>query len=975
MRQTEQGGEVATTTKHDHHEASHEPASLAQVLHRELRALRPEWLAGIGAPAKQTASDAERSRSLRETYARTAPADGPDGQPASADNRPLTALCLSGGGIRSATFNLGVLQGLARSGLLGSFDYLSSVSGGGYIASWLRTWMHREGTAAVIAQLGAPKPADSPLSAEPKPVANLREYSNYLTPQLGLFSGDTWSAAAIILRNLILNWLVIIPLLVVGVGIPLLFLLVVKSPGLAPPWNRYALWAALIVELIASISVYYHRRFVKQTGVSQARFILLCVLPICLAASLLSTAALNLGFETQGTAAAYTKAQQCDLWRFSLVWCIGIPLIGWGLNELWSLVRPSAVPAAGAAAGLGRDSAAPAERVISALFEMLALSVSGAVAAWLLVAITEAWFSTLYEAPALYVIFVLPALLGVYLIARTLFVGLANLGDGVLGRVRPGASDDADREWWARLSGWVLLIIVSWTVVTSICLFGNYLPGRFDKNISVTIKAIVAALGGVSGVIAAFTGKSAKTPAAANADTKEDSTIHKVVLAAAAPVFVVCVIILMSWIASELGEIATGAPTLFKWPSPLSRDPQVAWWTCWCYFYVLAALAIFAVIAGRVVNVNRFSLHGMYRNRLVRAYLGASNARRHPDPFTGFSSADNPWLHEVWHDTDPAVAATRPLPIINTTLNLVQGGDNLAWQERKAASFSMTPFYCGNWREGYRPSREYGGFNGISVGTAVAISGAAANPNMGFSSSPALGFLMALFNVRLGAWLGNTNSRGQRTFRFPGPRQAIMPLFAEIFGLTNSHRRYVNLSDGGHFDNLGLYEVVLRRCRHILVSDAGQDGSFAFEDLGNAIRKIRIDLGIPIEFEKKIKILPNSPETKGLYCAQAIIRYSAVDGTDRAQDGKLVYFKPTLQGRGLPIPYDVYSYARNHSQFPHESTADQWFSESQFESYRALGLHAVTQVSGGGADSDFEKFLDSVRGYLHNKEDPDHDVS
>jgi hypothetical protein len=70
----------------------------------------------------------------------------------------------------------------------------------------------------------------------------------------------------------------------------------------------------------------------------------------------------------------------------------------------------------------------------------------------------------------------------------------------------------------------------------------------------------------------------------------------------------------------------------------------------------------------------------------------------------------------------------------------------------------------------------------------------------------------------------------------------------------------------------------------------------------------------------------------------------------------------------------VYSYARNHSQFPHESTADQWFSESQFESYRALGLHAVTQVSGGVASSDFEEFLDSVRGYLHKKEDPDHEV-
>jgi len=115
----------------------------------------------------------------------------------------------------------------------------------------------------------------------------------------------------------------------------------------------------------------------------------------------------------------------------------------------------------------------------------------------------------------------------------------------------------------------------------------------------------------------------------------------------------------------------------------------------------------------------------------------------------------------------------------------------------------MTPLFCGSWSEGYRRSAEYGGGDGVSVGTAIAISGAAANPNMGYSSSPTLGFLMAIFNLRLGAWLGNVNTRGNRTYRRTGPRQAIMPLFAELFGLTNSHRRYINLSDGGHFDNLG----------------------------------------------------------------------------------------------------------------------------------------------------------------------------
>src|ERR1700720_3259189 len=209
--------------------AQDQPLQLCQVLLEELRHLRPydaglrasgftgprcladlfklvhSWSAEKGAaagkPAEGAAGRREEAKEPLKAEAKEAT------ETSGAGTSPLTALCFSGGGIRSATFNLGVLQGLAQSRLLGSFDYLSSVSGGGYIASWLRTWMHREGTAAVIAQLQATKPADSPLSVEPKPVANLREYSNYLTPQLGLLSGDTWSAAAIILRNLILNWL------------------------------------------------------------------------------------------------------------------------------------------------------------------------------------------------------------------------------------------------------------------------------------------------------------------------------------------------------------------------------------------------------------------------------------------------------------------------------------------------------------------------------------------------------------------------------------------------------------------------------------------------------------------------------------------------------------------------------------------------------------------------------------------------
>jgi hypothetical protein len=424
----------------------------------------------------------------------------------------------------------------------------------------------------------------------------------------------------------------------------------------------------------------------------------------------------------------------------------------------------------------------------------------------------------------------------------------------------------------------------------------------------------------------------------------------------------VCVGIVISWATSTLGGwiITNGGPgaeSIFMNPMDRQvglRHADFEWFWALPALFLLAAL-----LMGLIVNVNRFSLHGLYRNRLVRAYLGASHVKRKPDPFTGFDASDNVRMHKL----RPVGGAQRLLPLINVTLNLLRNG-KLAWQERKAESFSITPYFCGNFHEGYRASAIYGGQGGISLGTAVTISGAAANPHMGYCSSPALAFVMSLFNVRLGAWLGNTNAQGDGAYHLPGPRQALSPMLGELFGFTTPDFKYVNLSDGGHFDNLGLYEVVLRRCRYIFVSDAGCDPDSKLGDLGNAIRKIRIDFGVPIRFEKEIEIFPNSNAKLGLYCATARIDYDAVDkGTP---PGRLLYIKPTLRGRGEhPVPYDVYSYAKTVDAFPHESTADQWFSESQFESYRALGFHSLEQILRGTPPQDFADFFARASSYMN----------
>jgi hypothetical protein len=297
-----------------------------------------------------------------------------------------------------------------------------------------------------------------------------------------------------------------------------------------------------------------------------------------------------------------------------------------------------------------------------------------------------------------------------------------------------------------------------------------------------------------------------------------------------------------------------------------------------------------------------------------------------------------------------------PMHVINTALNLT-AGEKLAWQQRQAESFTITPLHAGSFYVGYRDSKEYGGPDGISIGTAVTISGAAASPNQGYNSSPALAFLLTLLNVRLGSWLGNPGLAGRKSFKRNHPRTNLEPLLWELTGTTNDQCSLVYLSDGGHFENLGLYEMVLRRCRYIVVSDGGCDPKYTFEDLGNAIRKIRTDLGVPIDIEKMF-MFPRTAEGKkeeGRYVATARIRYSAIDAipkdaadNDIAIDGTLIYIKPGLYSEEY-FPKDVYNYATSSAEFPHESTADQFFSESQFESYRALGRHAINEICGNYA--------------------------
>ena len=317
-------------------------------------------------------------------------------------------------------------------------------------------------------------------------------------------------------------------------------------------------------------------------------------------------------------------------------------------------------------------------------------------------------------------------------------------------------------------------------------------------------------VGGVSGAITAWLGKSRFTPS--KGEPKDAAGISSnIILGIAAPIFAVILIVMTS---AVLDEALFGEPLIqTKAFTPVGLDESWPDWPGgWSLMIAIGIACVVGAIASAMVNINRFSLHAMYRNRLIRGFLGASHAdERKPDRFTDFDFSDNPRMSELWPPKE-MWAETRdtgwqPFHIVNIALNVVST-KRLAWQERKAEPFTISPLHSGSacggrergsdgvWvsRGAYRPSAQYGSRNGISLGTALAISGAAASPNMGYHSSAALAFLLTLFNVRLGWWLGNP---GKDRYSSEGPRFAIVPLLNEMFGQTTDEREYVYLPTAG----------------------------------------------------------------------------------------------------------------------------------------------------------------------------------
>jgi hypothetical protein len=897
------------------------------------------------------------------------------------DERPPVGLALSGGGIRSATFSLGVLQALAESRRLNAFDYLSTVSGGGYIGSWLTAWIHREGLAAVQAKLGGlhgHASSTAPAAAEPAEVTWLRRYSSYLAPKVGLFSLDSLTLITTWSRNFLLNLVVLLSFLTCALLLPYLLIPVVRWTSVHHTAFGYAsLWMGLLVLLATAYNLWHQgQQFRRDRN------------------WLISAKGVGATVALPGVIAA------C----FGAIWLLGGPDKTWqdaprGVSSalgilsillfLWFFLSGGSRPARSthrdqhiARTDPARFRISPAAKeffvyTVAAIGGLIAcaLALSGCYSLWKL------WRPTGAQGIAgAMLTFGPPALLFSFSVGTTVFTGL-------VGR----AYFERSREWWSRLNACLLTAGLVWLVWCTLAIFSLPMV-RYVSQYSGDWIASLVGTGWLASLAAAIF---ARPPEGAS--QKVQWNIERILNIAAGVVIAGLLLAVASggqWLLLEasgsytqpetratskiepLGKIThevrskdgslavtvmepektiVPLPDLmeahFSGIESIHRKEVVAGINV--LHAALLILVFMLVLFAWRVDINKFSLHNMYKNRLVRCYLGASNSMsRDAQPFTGLDDDDDIPLRKLAWPAEDGTRVRRPFHILNATLNITQGS-NLAWQQRKAASFTFSPLHCGyalaqtqgDTRSiepadaeprAYRLTEHYATRDdeedGFRLGMALATSGAAVSPNMGYASQPARAFLLTLFNVRLGRWSSNPRSK---KFRRPSPSFGLFLLLQELLGFSNEERGYVYLSDGGHFDNLGVYELVRRRCSTIFVVDAGADPQRCFSDVAETVRKCRVDLGVEIEFPD-LKILAGND--------QSLAEVGFIRGTidyepnrPGSVKGAIILLKPTMsQSRGEPA--DLLHYSAQNKTFPQQTTADQFFDETQFESYRRLGL-------------------------------------
>jgi hypothetical protein len=334
------------------------------------------------------------------------------------------------------------------------------------------------------------------------------------------------------------------------------------------------------------------------------------------------------------------------------------------------------------------------------------------------------------------------------------------------------------------------------------------------------------------------------------------------------------------------------------------------------------------IAAGALVwllgDINSWSLHQFYRSRLATAFALRRVGER-AEPYD---------LYSIPEMSDAQPAAPWPRLVVCAAANA--SGIGVSPHGRRVTPFTFEHDRIGGPAGAYRATAEYEqgwGSPRTDVMNAVAVSGAAVSPSMGKLTQPAARALLALANVRLGVWL--PNPRADVVTRRPRRPRPHYLLF-ELLGINSLESPYLYVTDGGHYENLGLVELLRRGCTRIYCFDASSGATL--EALGDAVALARAELGIEIDIDPDGMVM-DEDGFADTDCAVGTITYPGPD----AVPGWLVYTRQLLT---YDAPYDVIAHAQRDPGFPHDPIANQFFTDQRFEAYRVLGATGARHALG-----------------------------
>jgi len=835
--------------------------------------------------------------------------------------KDLFGIALSGGGIRSASFCLGALQALDQENLVSRADYLSTVSGGGYIGASMTAAMRNNGGRFPF-RLGDKQKDDEEDIRDTEPVNHIRDHSRFLAPN-GL--RDLLISVAIIFRGLVVNLLLLLTVL-----FPLATLIVLLNPAREHLARNIVLdlveyvrpWLPFADEWLGTVRPYLRDPFLmtKVVGAALGAWLVAWALRRSIVEAFDSRRASRL-VEQTSRGATFGRTLLIAL-AVTFVVELQPPILNWALGVLQA--PPVTLQGAGT---IGTLMAA----VVAAT-----ASFRGTLVAWIQKALNSPTLGTRLQALFARVAFLAA---GIALPLLIYFVFLALCVWGIEVRTCSGPACVADALPYPFTPR---ILAIDWSLLNVIL-----------------VSLIVASLVVRWVVIWCYGKESNRLWDFLTAVIHNRQGLLYVLVAGFALTFLLA------------AAVATRN-------QPLAFGFDGGEWTV-LVRYLLFSLLIVVVAWNFTENAN--GLNRLYRDRLnfafrlhkddrqplklaelndrspyilVNGTLNVRNKRGGASDFEVIDDASDPYggiasLTKVPKDSNPKAD-----PLAERRVDPARRG-------RNAEFFLFSRHFVGSDATGYVSSQEIQPVEPqLDLATAVAISGAAVSSSMGRVSIGLLGPTLALLNLRLGFWMSNPLYVAKPPLAGPPPaRPAREPsrsledilrlyLFAEAFGRLSAGSSRIYITDGGHIDNIGLYQLLKRRCRFIVVVDGEADPAMNFGAFCDVQRFIRIDEGVRITLDwhtvrdaalargaDRKKEVPKDAPVHDRHFAVGRIRYAD------ATDGVLLYVKASVTG---DEPDYVLDYERRYPLFPHESTGDQFFSEEQMEAYRALGWHAAMRA-------------------------------